>query len=304
MATNAAILWLNHGRQRLGLLPALGGGVAAWRLHHGDRWVDLWRPWDGSSEDRYTFANFPLLPWTNRISGGGFDADGRFHPVAPNRPGEPYPIHGDGWLQPWDAERVAADTMRLHLVSDRFGGNPHHYRATQTFRLLDDGLDQTLAVTHLGDTPLPYGLGLHPYFPRSTGTRITAAVDGVWLGGDDPLPTGHTDRLPDGWDLPHGAPAHGSFIDNCFTGWSGEATVDWPDTGLRVRMRDLGVTERRRRDGFCLVYRPPVGGAFCLEPVSHPIDAFHVDGRPGLRVLQPGETMQLAVQWRVERPLD
>ena len=33
-----------------------------------------------------------MLPWSNRISGGGFEHAGRFHPIAPNRGGEPYPI--------------------------------------------------------------------------------------------------------------------------------------------------------------------------------------------------------------------
>ena len=40
--------------------------------------------------------------------------------------------------------------------------------------------------------------------------------------------------------------------------------------------------------------------AFCFEPVSHPIDAFHLPGRPGLRVLAQGEVLELRVQLRVQ----
>ena len=40
--------------------------------------------------------------------------------------------------------------------------------------------------------------------------------------------------------------------------------------------------------------------SFCFEPVTHPIDAFHVDGHPGLQVLQTGQSLRLAVQWRFE----
>jgi aldose 1-epimerase len=288
------IVWLEHAKQRLGLVPTLGGGVAAWQVDRPQGHIDLWRPWDGLSEDRYTLANFAMLPWSNRISGGGFEHAGRFHPMVPNRAGEPYPIHGDGWLQAWSIEQTAADTVAMHLESHRFGGNPYDYRATQTFTLRDDGLDQSVSVTHLGSEPLPYGLGLHPWFPRSNGTRITAPVRGTWLSGNDPLPTEHTAQFPPTWDLSQGAPATGTLIDNGFTGWSGSAELDWPDHGLRIGVRMLD------SEGYCLVYRPPQGPAFCFEPITHPIDAFHLPGRPGLRVLAPGETLCMQVQWRVQ----
>jgi aldose 1-epimerase len=294
------IVWLEHAKQRLGLVPSLGGGVAAWQLDRPRGRLDLWRPWDGVNEDRYSLANFAMLPWSNRISGGGFEQAGHFHAMAPNRAGEPYPIHGDGWLQRWAIAQPAADTLVMHLESARFEGNPYHYRATQTFTLLDGGLDQSVSVTHLGEEPLPYGLGLHPWFVRSPGMRLTAPVRGVWLCGDDPLPTQHTDRFPPSWDLNTGAPVAGSFIDNAFTGWSGEALIDWPEASLSLAMRVPAVQAAGKADGYCLMYRPPLGPSFCFEPVSHPIDAFHLPGRPGLRVLAQGEALELRVQWRVQ----
>ncbi len=291
------IVWLEHAKQRLGLVPTLGGGVAAWQIDRQQGRFDLWRPWDGANEDRYTLANFAMLPWSNRISGGGFEHAGHFHPIAPNRAGEPYPIHGDGWLQAWAIEQTAADTVVMTLESHRFDGNPYDYRAEQTFKLLAGGLDQSVSVTHLGPEPLPYGLGMHPWFPRSSGTRITAPVRGTWLSGNDPLPTEHTERFPPSWDLNLGAPAAGTLIDNGYTGWSGDATIDWPEHALRVAMH---VSDTRPADGYCLVYRPPQGPAFCFEPISHPIDAFHLPNRPGLQVLKTGEAMALNVQWRVQ----
>ena len=52
---------------------------------------------------------------------------------------------------------------------------------------------------------------------------------------------------------------------------------------------------------FCLVYRPPQGPAFCFEPITQPIDAFHLPGRPGLRTLSKGEACSLRVQWRFNK---
>ena len=59
-------------------------------------------------------------------------------------------------------------------------------------------------MRHLGPDPLPYGLGVHPWFPRTPGTRLTAPVQGVWLCGDDPLPTAHTQRLSGGLEPERG----------------------------------------------------------------------------------------------------
>lgn len=299
-ATAHTIVWLRHAGQRLGLVPTLGGSVAAWQLNAPLGPVDLWRPWDGVTQDMYKLASFAMVPWSNRISGGGFTHAGRFHAMQPNRAGEPYPIHGDGWLQPWEVSQPAADTLVMKLESHRFGGNPYAYQAVQTFRLVEGGLDQEVRVRHLGSDPLPYGLGVHPWFPRTPATRITAAVDGVWLCGADPLPVAHTRQFPEGWDLNHGMAAHGSLVDNGFTGWGGTARITWPEQGLQLslRMPDF------ERDGgaarhFCLVYRPPEGPAFCFEPITQPIDAFHLPGQPGLRVLARDEELALRMQWRV-----
>lgn len=294
------IVWMEHAGQRLGLVPTLGGSVAAWQVERQQGLFDLWRPWDGARPDRFTLASFPLVPWSNRISAGGFEHDGRFHPMHPNRVGEPYPIHGDGWLQAWSCAQPSPGTMVMNLESRRFDGNPYEYAAEQRFTLVDGGMDQVLSVTHLGQESLPYGLGQHPYFLRTPATRIHAPVKGLWQSGSDPLPTGHTTRFPPTWDL-NDAPAHGPMIDNGYTGWDGTARIAWPEHGMELTLRVPEVVEAGG-DGYCLIYRPPEGEFFCFEPITHPIDAFHLEGRPGLRVLRHGERMSLRAQWRF-RPI-
>ena len=133
------------------------------------------------------------------------------------------------------------------------------------------------------------------------GTRIQAGVQGVWLCGAAPLPTEHTQNYPSGWNLNEGVQAIGPLIDNGYTGWGGEARITWPERGLQLSLhmpdfeRDGGAAHH-----FCLIYRPPQGPAFCFEPITQPIDAFHLPQRPGLRVLQEGEGFALNMQWRVQ----
>lgn len=288
------IFWLENSRQRLGLVPGMGAGIASWQYKADARSIDILRPWDQASTDMYKLASFAMLPWSNRISHGGFDCEGRHYPMQCNRAGEPYPIHGDGWLQAWQLEQTAPDTVDMTLHSNCFQGNPYHYRALQRFVLRDDGMDQLVEVTHLGEHPLPYGLGQHPWFVRQPDTVLHAQVQAVWLSGKDPIPTEHTTLFPPTWNPSHGMPAVGSFIDNGFTGWNGLAHIDWPSHGLRVHMRHV------ESSGYCLVYRPPEGPAFCFEPITHPIDSFHMAGQPGLVTLHHGESLCMQVEWRFE----
>jgi aldose 1-epimerase len=288
---------LETAAQRLYLLPGMGGSVAAWDWKTGHQWTPLFRPWDGQSDDRYTLACFPLVPWSNRITHGGFEQDGVFHPIAPNRPDEAYPIHGDGWRQAWTIAGDNGSSITLALESHRFDGNPYEYRCAQTFRLLPDGLAIELEVTHLGDTPLPYGLGLHPYFERNEQTRLLARTTGVWLSGGDPIPTAHTHVFPPTWDYnaPAPLPQDGPLIDNCFSGWDGTARIDYPDRGmtLTMTMEDC--------KGYSLMYRPPEQAFFCYEPITQPIDAFHMPDRPGLVELAKGQSMALRVRFEIRQ---
>lgn len=289
-------LTLQSGRQRLSVLPTLGASVAAWDLQWRGQWTPLFRPWAGGG-DLYTTACFPLVPWSNRITEGGFMHKGLHYPVLQNRAGENYPIHGDGWLQAWQAEAYTDNSVVLTLSSEQYDGDPYTYSATQTLTLRDDGLEINLQVTNRGAEELPFGLGLHPYFPRNAATRLQSRADGVWLCGTDPIPTGHTQRFPATFDYnqfaPVDFPADGPLIDNCFTGWDGVSRIDYPDRGLRIEMR------MEDCNGYSLMYRPPGLDYFCLEPITHPIDAFHMPDRDGLVNLVPGASMRLLTHFKV-----
>lgn len=297
------IHWLEHAGQRLGLVPRLGGAVAAWQALTPEGAADLWRPWDGRSEDLYKLASFAMLPWSNRIARGGFEHRGRWYDMSLNRIGEPYPIHGDGWLQPWAITQPDAASLEMTLASRHHAGGPYAYDATQRFTLVESGLDQSVSVTHRGEAALPYGLGLHPWFARDAATQVMARVDGVWLAGADPIPVRHSHDMPPSWDLSEGAPMQGSLIDNGYTGWDGRARITWPERQRAVDMRMLPLETPRGpvAPQWCLVYRPPVGEAFCFEPITQPINAFHMAGPPGLVELAEGQALTLNVQWRFQR---
>ena len=71
------------------VVPELGAGLAAYDLSEAGRPTPIFRPCrDFSTAQPFDLAsNFSL---SNRISGGGFDFGGKFHPLAPNIVGEPF----------------------------------------------------------------------------------------------------------------------------------------------------------------------------------------------------------------------
>lgn len=281
---------LVHGDAVLTLAPGIGGGVArlTWRG------LDILRP--ATSEtleagDPLGLGNFPLVPFAGRVADGRFSFEGREIVLPSNLAGETDAIHGQGWRGAW---RVAQhDAATALLVFDHAAGDwPWTYRAEQTFALRNNTLVHTVAVTNTSGSLMPAGLGLHPYFPRDSDTRLEADVSGVHLSASDPPAP-----LPAAWDW-RGGRAITQFVDHQFTGWNGAARITWPARDLSVRINCDAARP------WLVVYAPTGRDHVCVEPVSHRLDA--VNRSPGgagygMVVLSPGETTSMAVRfdWNV-----
>lgn len=277
------------GAARLVLAPELGGGIA--RLDLGDR--PVLRPWDGDTGNPFSLASNILVPFSNRISGGGFEWAGERYELDPNLPGESFPIHGDGFQKHWAAS-VDGSSACLALDDGAFG--PWLYSAKQTFNLTETGLNITLNLTNTGPQALPFGAGFHPWFPRNADTRLSFAATGVWMEDEQHLPT---QELSLGeapmWDFSTARYLPKALINNAYTGWSGVAKILQGVDAVSCKL-----TASNNLD-TAIVYSPNESASFfCFEPVSHPVNALHLSGHPGLKELVPGQSMQVAMSlsWR------
>lgn len=287
------VFTISAGKLRLELNPSVGGSISAFE------WIDdgasrpILRTCHSGNENVLSASSFPLVPFVNRIRGGSFTFRGREVRLQPNMAGDPSPLHGQGWLNPWKVDELTHDKAQLSYDHAQ-GEWPWSYQAVQEFRIDEQGYSVELSCRNTSGDPMPCGLGQHPYFPCGAETRIDTRVTVAWTVDRNVLPVEQVpaqgrydlqDRLVCGQDL-----------DNGFGGWGGDARITDPDWPYEVRLSSPTAK-------FFQLYSPVTGGIFVAEPVTHANAALNapVEQWPelGMRVLEPGETMSLELRMDV-----
>lgn len=277
------LLTLRDSLTQLTLAPELGASLVNWvRLSDGRALLRHTDETALATANPRWLACYPLLPWSNRIGGGGFDTPAGWQPLSVNTDHDPLPIHGSAWQQAWRVVDVTSDSAGLLLDSQW----PFPYRATLHIQLTDGCLRLALQATHFGEQPTWYGLGLHPYLPRNAHTQIQAKAGGVWLCGEDKLSSQWVE-LPQAWNFNEANSLPQQPVDNAFTQWPGYARIIQQDAGYQL------VCTAQGSDTF-LLFCPQGQNFFCFEPVTHPVNAHHLPERPGLQLLAPGQSCQLS----------
>lgn len=279
---------LNGSKWRVDIAPELGGGLLAGRYDGVDVMFPARLPVSGFAP--LCLSSFPLVPFSNRIRDGRFAFNGKDIELEKPMPGEANAIHGHGWVRPWSVLSFADKSATLELVHDASDW-PWDYVARQDFSIKKDVFTHTLSVTNRSRSPMPAGLGLHPYFPRTSDCEVEYAVRGVWTGPVHGIPA-RREELPSYMDFSTRKVPGPEFIDHCFEGWTGQAELRWPDRGVGIRM---GADDAARH---LVTYFPCGEDFFCIEPVTHMNDAVNWPGdqsETGLRVLAPGESLSVTM---------
>ncbi|UZE14465.1 aldose 1-epimerase [Pseudomonas sp. B21-053] len=283
------LLELEDNLTHLTLAPELGASIVNWTVRSTGQ--PLLRHNDAQALNTGLpgkLGCYPLAPWSNRISEGGFDCPEGWLALQPNSLTDPLPIHGSAWQQAWRIVSRTANEAVLQLDST----SPFAYRAEQRFHLSEGRLSIDLKVTHLGEYAVWHGLGLHPYFPRTAHTQLQAKARQVWLCDAAKLPT-QLSAIPEAWDFQQLKALPETLVDNGFCEWDGNCLIQQPELGYELECQATG-------SDYYLLYCPVGLGFFCIEPVSHPVNAHHLPGRPGLRLLEQGQTAELgfSLQYR------
>ncbi|MDQ3269323.1 MAG: aldose 1-epimerase [Pseudomonadota bacterium] len=294
------------------LAPAAGGSIASftrqWQEGPRRRELHWMRPATVAglvAGNPLEMASFPLVPFCNRIRGGRAGFEGRAIRLAPNHPGEdaPHPLHGLGWLRPWQVCSASPTHAELALVVEASDAWPWRFSCTQRFRLDASALAVQMAITNEDSAAMPAGIGHHPYFPHHAGTVLTSPAEVMWVTDAEVMPVrlesgGPVQRLREGVLLSE------LDLDNNFTGWERVTRIAWP---ADVRGPAHGLTMRAEAPlDYFVVYCPSGHDHFCAEPVSQCTDWLNLlpkygAGPLGGARLRPGETLtarfELEPEW-------
>jgi aldose 1-epimerase len=263
------LMLLRHGAFAAEISPEAGALVRSlrWQDKNG-RAHELLRassePENAAAPSR--FGLWPMVPFANRAFGGIVDDGKRRIQLPQNDPETGSTIHGFGWQQPWTVAEQAEDSlvMEHERQSDL---DPFAYRASMRVMLRADGIRVELAVTHLGDGPMPYGIGLHPWFAAAPDTCLT-------LKASSELTFAKAFRAKGRRKLENGGPyGQAAAVDtretiaHSFMDWDGTALLATPSTGLEIM---LTASPSLRHP---VVWAPEGADFLCIEPQSHGIGA-------------------------------
>lgn len=274
----AKSLLLQNAHLRLSVDPQGGGLRELVSLTH-DTHV-LW--------DKGESALFPMLPLANRVSGNRFSFQGREVALPRSPVDDAFFLHGNGWLERWSVESVSDTECLLLLRSQHPCG--FDYLAELRYRLRENVLRAELTLTHFGQNPMLYGLGFHPWFVFDEGSRVQFFASGYWPEGEKHLPLAWQGEIPPAIDFSEAKHGENGWLNVGYSGWNGVAKIQ----------RDVMTVTLSSQTPWLMLFRMSGESFLCLEPQSHPVNAHHQAGQPGLVALGRGDSTRLAMEIAVE----
>lgn len=260
-------------------------------------------------QSRPSSGGIPILfPFPGRIPGTAFHWEGMHYQLEP---GDALgnAIHGFVHARAWRVIEQSESRVvgQFHAWRDDPSLKarwPADFRITATYTLLHNELSTEFLLENPCQTPLPCGLGVHPYFRVPLGgtnrddCEVQLPISARWEL-KDMLPTGRRLALADASAYQRGRKFGELKLDDVFFGLvpSGhggyEAAISDP-AGCQLSIRFEEVFRE------CVVYTPPHREAICIEPYTCVAGAFapHMQALDsGIRVMPPGASLRAAVSY-------
>jgi aldose 1-epimerase len=252
-----------------------------------------------------------LFPWPGRIADGRFSYGGRELQFPINDPHHNCAIHGLTYSRSFAVTKrgpyYVGGILDSRSDADLSRTWPFPFLLELEYEI-GDGLRLRAAVTNVGDAPMPFGLGAHPYFHAPLdpgGTRgamqIQGSVDRRWQTTDDRLlPTGKLENLAGKFELRQPVTLATNNYDDPFTldAGRGARAARLIDPKLKMAL------ELRAAPAFreLVIYAPPGREVVALEPYTCAPDAFNLAARSvdaGMLELQAGVRFEASFEIRL-----
>ena len=269
------------------LSPQQGGCITQYVTHAKDRSYK----WLAAANENHPAA-FAMVPFCSRIQHGRFTFEMRDIQLPANNPPEAHAIHGQGFQRPWSLVE-AGDSHAAIKYEHASADWPWTYSVQQEIALTGRNLSVQMTVRNESENNMPLGMGLHPFFPKTQQTVVSANVLNLCQLDEQLLPVGAR-PLPVDLTLGSGLSLGTRSYDHVFTGWDGAAVINWPEAGTCLRIRAHHLPR------YLVLWSPADADFVCVEPISNLPNAFNLplDHGPGYSILAPGTS--LAERWTFE----
>lgn len=296
-----SVIELRAGAARARLVPHAGGRVSTLRLAGrgaaADEACEVLFPYPEDFFDPLRWAKggiYPLMPYSGRIAQARLRFGGREIPLPPHPDSAPHTLHGNAQGLAWELVSRGDAHAELRLDSPACAAWPWRYEAHQSMRLEADRLTIEVALRNADATPMPGGIGVHPFFCHDTANALRAQAGSVWPAlPATPAEAVRAPRAEESWRDARPLPA--GPVNLSFGGWGPEAgaELDLPG-GARLRIDGDAVF------AHLVLHRPDPPRYVCVEPVSHVSDGFNLAAQgvagTGTHILAPGETLRGSVR--------
>lgn len=246
-----------------------------------------------------------LYPFPNRLKDGKYQWLEKEYQFPINDNGTDNALHGFGMQRPLDIANVSLNEAEATIeMTGEYDGKKDYYPWPISIKLVyklsaEDGFSMKMEIKNESKTPIPMGMGWHPYFrlgekPEYAQLRLPdvakVEIDRRMI------PTG---RLVAMEDFTAATTINGTQLDTGFKlfrpGKRSEAELIIPDEGKMTFWQESGHGKFK----YLQVFIPPARKSIALEPMTCNIDAFNNGG--GLAKLMPGKTLvaSCGVNWQL-----
>jgi len=293
----------------------IGANLFRCRLQ-GEEWIEP-APNFKTLAQRSSEFGTPLLWPPGRVHRGVFHYDGREYRLPLNEGANH--LHGELRRLPWNLVNQSASegqgaTVVLSIHTRRNAQiacyYPHEVELRVTYRLREGQLTGLLEAVNEGETPAPFGFGLHPYFTvRGEASRwrlrlpVLACYDLNEHGIAVERPRSHSlcARLQDGLWLSEWPQERAFYVFQCEPGIKRCLLERLGRSGEEAPVRRVMTLD----DAFpyLAIFRPEWAQAVSVEPWSCITDAYQSPLPPawtGASGLAPGECRTYRWHWQAE----
>jgi aldose 1-epimerase len=270
--------------------PACGGSITRFDYKYNNINIPIFRRCDDDLINQFSALGascFPLLPYSNRLRHGEFMVERKSYHHKLNCLPEIHSSHGDAWMRPWGIINASDDHIEMHLQAK--DDQPIKYAATQIIQLEKDAISIRIKITNKDLILAPFGIGIHPYFPRTPDSQLMCDLASEWTLDNDLMPVQLVPN-PIKEQMKNGILVDKLPTEGAFNSSSTDAYISLQSNQFFVKM------ETKPKMQHAILWCPAGQSFFCYEPVSHMIDGFNMSNsgcdNTGVKYIPPNASYE------------